>query len=75
MLDYSNIDKEIITLSPKEKAKELYDAFIIILPDSGDISKQDIQDCATTVVNEILKVVNPFKVSYWKKVKEEITQL
>lgn len=75
MLDFSNITKEFITLSPKEQAQHLYKMFDNLLPDVVEIDKQTLQDCCTALVDEILKVVNPFKVSYWKKVKEEIVKL
>jgi len=75
MLDFSNITKEFITLSPKEQAQYLYKMFANLLPDVVEIDKKTVQDCCTALVDEILKVVNPFKVSYWKKVKEEIVKL
>ena len=75
-------------MTSKEKAKELYDNFLHLLPDSGDISKQDIQQCAIRAVVEIIKSnptsqrSDPFlgnrtyeNVNYWKQVKQEIESL
>ena len=71
MLDFSNITKEFITPSPKEKAQELVNTFTLSFSPNIEEAKQ----CTLLAVDEILKVVNPFKVSYWKKVKEEINKL
>jgi hypothetical protein len=62
-------------MKPNEKAQELYDKFARWLPDSGDISKQDVQQCCIIAVNEILdncyEVMKPF----WLEVKQEIESL
>jgi len=61
----------------KEKAKELYDKFVHCLPDSGDISKQDVQQCCIIAVDEVIgygyKPEFPYK--YWEEVKKEIESL
>ena len=71
--------------TPKEKAKELINKFIHFLPDSGDISKQDIQQCALIAVDELIENHNKMKdflfseigylitsPEYWQEVKQEI---
>jgi len=62
-------------MTSKEKAKELYDKFVHWLPDSGDIGKQDVQQCCIIAVDEILdncyEVMKPF----WLEVKQEIESL
>ena len=76
-------------IPPEIKAKELYNSFTMALPDSGDISKQDIQDCCKVVVNEIISALEKiceyksydpfeaplFELDYYKGVKEEINKL
>jgi hypothetical protein len=64
-------------MTPKEKAQELYNKFVYWLPDSGDISKQDVQQCALIAVDEILSnfIVECADTRYWKEVKQEIESL
>lgn len=69
-------------MTPKEKAKELYDKFVYLLPDSGDISKQDIKDCTLILVNEMLDFRNRLYLNeeslahqYLLEVKQEIEKL
>ncbi len=75
-------------MTPKEKAQELYNKFAHCLPDSGDISKQDIQQCALIAVDEVLNVLPQSEYLedrdeyhenrerlYWKEVKQEIESL
>lgn len=77
MLDYTNSTKEYVTLSPKERAQKLYnDAYnrwcYEISHEKNVLTARDI---AHYMVDRILEVVSPFKVSYWKKVKQEINKL
>jgi len=69
-------------MTPKEKAEELYNKFVYCLPDSGDISKQDIQECALIAVNEMLDFRNRLYLNegslahqYLLEVKQEIEKL
>jgi hypothetical protein len=69
-------------MTSKEKAKELYDNFLHLLPDSGDISKQDIQQCAIRAVDEKIEVLRDLgydnddhRIIYQLEVKQEIESL
>ena len=74
MLDF--IKKDIVTISPKEMAVELINKFNLVVLDTAlGGSNKRVKECALITVDYILKMVNPFKVSYWKKVKEEIKKL
>jgi len=75
-------------MTSKQKAKQLYDKFIFMLPDTAEISKQDIQELSLFVVDEILNMVNYqpmfidlstmetiYSYDYWEQVKQEINNL
>jgi hypothetical protein len=62
-------------MTSKQKAKELYDKFVYWLPDSGDISKQDVQQCALIAVDEILNNCYEVMKPFWLEVKQEIEKL
>jgi hypothetical protein len=70
-----------MTLSPKEKAEELFDKFRTeILSFLGDRMKdQNAKRCALIAVDEILYILNfslDFRmnksIKYWQEVKEEL---
>jgi hypothetical protein len=74
------------TMTPKEKANELYFAFLKVLPDVVEIDKDTLKNCSLLVINEILinmiffhadnKSFNEInKRRYWEEVKKEIEQL
>ena len=42
-------------MTPKEKAEELYNSFLQILPDAVEICRATIKECALIAVDEILK--------------------
>jgi len=61
-------------MTPKEKAKELYDKmyFHFRTVRDSDICKQ----CALIAVDEILKVIHTnMEDKYWEEVKQEIEKL
>ena len=71
-------------MTPKEKAKELFDKMFLIIENKGmydDLYRA--KQCALIAVNEILKAVdNPdetylmkHSVNYWTEVKKEIEKL
>ena len=72
-------------MTPKDKAKELYDKFSYLLPDAVEISKQDIQALSMFVTDEIINVAPSDKSifgndyltlkEYWQRVKQEINNL
>jgi hypothetical protein len=70
-------------LSPKEKAKELVDKFIIHTDSDWETNDlYDAKQCALVAVNEIMKAVGWKKMklgvnrdSYWDEVKTEIKKL
>jgi hypothetical protein len=71
-------------MTPKEKAKELYDKFYMAIPNNemGLDNEASIQ-CALIAVDEILKAVNnpdetylmKHSVNYWTEVKQETEKL
>lgn len=67
-------------MTPKEKAKELFDKYIIIYPEGNWNSFCLAQDAAFLAVDEIIilcKFYNATKseLDYWYKVKEHISIL
>ena len=68
-------------MTPKEKAKELYDKFYMAIPNNemGLDNEASIQ-CALIAVDEIIEA-NPYKLSlegkfnFWAEVKQEIEKL
>jgi hypothetical protein len=71
-------------MTPKEKAKELYDKFYMAIPsDEMGLSDEAAKQCALIAVNEILKAVNnpdetylmKHSVNYWTEVKQEIENI
>jgi hypothetical protein len=72
-------------MTPKEKAKELYNKYwtLIAYKIEGSVGRLVIKQCALIAVNEILKAVdNPdetylmkHSVNYWTEVKQEIEKL
>lgn len=75
-------------MTPKKKAKQLYDQLVHLLPDAGEISKQDIQNLSLFVVDEVMNTVNfqpmfidlqtmqtMLSYEYWEQVKQEINNL
>ena len=66
-------------MTPKEKAKELYDKFYMAIPNNemGLDNEASIQ-CALIAVDEILSVIwinLDDEVDYWAEVKQEIEKL
>ena len=68
-------------MTPKEKAKDLYDSYWYCLFESN-IEKKNYwsKQCALIAVDEILFIVSKYndtqaEVSYWKEVKQEIELL
>ena len=68
-------------MTPKEKAKDLYDSYWYCLFQSN-IVKRDYwsQQCALIAVDEMIFVVSKYndtqaEVSYWQEVKQEIEKL
>ena len=67
-------------MTSKEKAKKLYDKYCKVLPDSGDISQSDVQQCVLISVDEILNndgftQFDQYLTEYWQQVKAEINNL
>ena len=76
-------------MTPKEKAKELFDKFHFVNSESvelvtGDyellfsLHESDAKECALIALDEILNVLNVidnFEMIYWEQVKQEIEQL
>ena len=69
-------------MTPKEKAKELFDKFNYFLPDAVEINKEHIKYCASIVVDEILNKIDFTSMlngnddyNYWQEVKQEIEKL
>ncbi len=69
-------------MTPKEKAKELFDKYNYFLPDAIEINKEHLKYCALIAVDEILLIKKEiwddfhweyFK--YWQEVKQEIEKL
>lgn len=54
-------------MTPKDKAKELYDKFSYLLPDAVEISKQDIQTLSLFLVDE--------KMNTWKDIHNGLVEL
>ena len=64
--------KEKLQMTPKEKAKDLYDKF--------DFGYSEAKDSALIAVKEIIKIFddtngNDFRLEFWKNVKKEIEKL
>ena len=73
-------------MTPKEKAKELYNKYDNVLPDAGEISKFDVQQCALITVDDILNnfgfltegkqhYAAYYTIQYYEQVKQEIENL
>tara|TARA_R110000822_G_scaffold123928_4_gene258458 strand:- start:1842 stop:2072 length:231 start_codon:yes stop_codon:yes gene_type:complete len=76
-------------MTPKEKAKELFDKFHFVNSESvelvtGDyellfsLHESDAKECALIALDEILNVLNVidnFEMIYWEQVKQEIEKL
>jgi hypothetical protein len=71
-------------MTPKEKAKELYDKMFLIIENKGMYDDlYNAKQCALIVADEILKAVDnqdetylmKHSVNYWAEVKQEIEKL
>ncbi len=67
-------------MTPKEKAKELFDKYNYFLPDAIEINKEHLKYCSLIAVDEILNATNSIYVfnslnEYWKEVKKEIEKI
>jgi len=65
--------------TPKEKAKELFEHYYILIQDIGGELGQEIvvsilaKECALFAVDEIIKATTPLTSTYfWQEVKQEI---
>lgn len=62
-------------MTPKEKAKELYDKFYMAIPsDEMGLCDEASRQCALIAVDEILNI-GCIEVPYWTEVKQEIEKL
>jgi hypothetical protein len=68
--------------TPKEKAKELFNHYYILIQDiGGDLGHEILvsilaKNCALIAVDEIIKPTTPLTSTYfWQEVKEEINNL
>ena len=70
-------------MTPKEKAKELFDkyaTYAVMWTGGIEVENQNCKQCALIAVDEIMKSLddvlhpNPFG-QYWNKVKQEIENL
>tara|TARA_B100000767_G_scaffold224316_1_gene213380 strand:+ start:241 stop:453 length:213 start_codon:yes stop_codon:yes gene_type:complete len=70
-------------MTPKEKAKELFDkyaTYVVMWTGGIEVENQNCKQCALIAVDEIIKSLddvlhpNPFG-QYWNKVKQEIENL
>ena len=75
-----------ITMTPKEKAKELfnkYATYVVMWTGGVEVEKQNCKQCALIAVDEILEAVKNCvdreiaipTIIYWEKVKQEIEKL
>jgi hypothetical protein len=70
-------------MTPKEKAKNLYDEFHSVLPsynDEGQLEHELAKRCAIIAVDEIKEFMSPMVNSkqaydYWDEVKQELNKL
>jgi hypothetical protein len=68
-------------MTPKEKAKDLYNRFNphCLIKDffGDDVEVRSTKQCALFAVNEILEVLNQLTLEYeyWEEVKQEIEKL
>jgi hypothetical protein len=74
-------------MTPKEKAKELYDKYEFVYIQNYT-SKHEVKECALIAVDEILLTLSNFQslfsvignilldlIKYWQEVKQEIEKL
>jgi hypothetical protein len=66
-------------MSPKEKAKELfnkYATYVVMWTGGSEVERQNCKQCALIAVDEILSAIG-FSVmdEYWQQVKQEIEKL
>ena len=67
-------------MTPKEKAKELYDKFYMAIPsDEMGLCDEASRVCALIateqVLNEVMEVHQPITKEFWYEVKKEIEKL
>ena len=67
-------------MTPKEKAKELFDKYYSNIPETGlqgkySIFTQHAKQCALIAVDECLHTCVESMIYFWKEVKEEINNL
>ena len=53
-------------MNPKNKALDIYNIYLQSLPDSVEIDKEVIKDCALIAVNEIIEAIG------WDKMKLKV---
>ena len=65
-------------MTPKEKAKELFDKYAMYLRANlmhNEDANEDAKQCALIAVNEILDVCKTYLSPYYSEVKKEIEKL
>jgi hypothetical protein len=73
-------------MTPKEKAKDLYNKFLRYVPAEEEFEHEYSKQCALLAVEEIIPIVNSYEnalsasqqsnyLEYWHEVKEEIEKL
>jgi hypothetical protein len=65
-------------MTPKEKAREIYDKMCYILMVDGGSLHDEAKQCALIAVDEIIDLVKHIDVDsedYWNEVKQEIINL
>ena len=70
-------------MTPKEKAKKLYEMYFYAIPsftDEGQLEHETSKKCALIAVDEILQEIDNTTLSfvqndYWQEVKQEIEKL
>jgi hypothetical protein len=63
-------------MTPKEKAKELFNKFYMAIPsDEMGECYESSKQCALIAVDEIIRVLQDEQDWYWPEVKEELEKL
>ena len=73
-------------MTPKEKAKDLYNKFLRYVPAEEEFEHEYSKQCALLAVEEIIPIVNSYEnalsasqqsnyLEYWYEVKKEIEKL
>ena len=71
-------------MTPKEKAKELFDkyaTYVVMWTGGIEVENQNCKQCALIVVDEIIDAIKHednrmyYEIKYWEEVKQEIKNL